>query len=67
MSQDKTIFVIIITFFCRCAKHGRDSKKNENSAADVRVSFETFQQMRHFEKLRTIARHWYNPILNAVR
>jgi hypothetical protein len=41
----KTIFVIIVTFFFRCAKHGRTARKNENSTADVRVSFETFHTM----------------------
>jgi hypothetical protein len=54
MSQDKTIFVIIITFFAVAPNMVGTARKNENSAADVRVSFETFhpQCWRHFEKLR---------------
>jgi len=39
MSQNKTIFVIVITFFAVAPNMVGTAKKNENSAAAVRESF----------------------------
>jgi hypothetical protein len=52
MSQDKTIFIIVVTFL-QLQNIVGTARKNENSAADVRANWDIPPTMLgHFEKLR---------------